>query len=205
MDQKKHSEVEELQKIADSMGKSGDGHSVARQHQTAKELADTLDWVKEMKRNGSGIEEHSIVPADLDGATFPDCIARTSQGDQIGVELTAPGPRWDRWTASCFREMVERTVEKKSQKAKNHRRDGSIVAGLDRLVLLMTLDMEEFKAESFLEGFQLPDTSEFDEVYVMLDYKPDGADGRHPVYRIKGADVQHRRQPSREPSDEDGA
>ena len=190
MDQKKRSEVEELQRIADSMARSGDGHGVDRQYQGAKELADTLDWVREMNRSGCRIEEESIVHAGREGATFPDCIARTSQGDRIGVELTGPGERWDSWTEKCFRDMVERTIEKKSQKAKNHRRDGTTVAGLDRLVLLLTVDMEEFQAERFLEGLHGLDTSEFDEVYIMLDYKPDGADGRHPVFRIKGTDVE---------------
>ena len=201
MDQKERSEIEELRRIADCMEKSRDGHGVARQHQRPKELADTLDWVREMNRNGVGIEEDSIRPADQGGATFPDCMARTSQGDVIGVELTGPGLRWDGWTANSFKEIVGQAIEAKSQKAKTHRRDGTIVAGLDKLVLVMTLNMEAPQVEGFLEECHRPDSSEFDDVYVMLDYKPDGAEGRHPVFSIKGTDVQHPGQSSRERSD----
>lgn len=204
MDEKERTEVKELRRIANSMGRSRDGHGVARQYQEAKELADTLDWVREMNRRGSGIDEGSIVPAEGERVAFPDCIALTEQGDQIGVELTSPGGRWNNWTEIGFREMVERTIEKKSQKAKSHRRDGTCADGLDRLVLLLTVDMDECQAQSFLEAFHVPDTSEFDGVYVMLDYKPDGAGGRHPVFRIKGPDVLLRGQSSREPPDQEG-
>ena len=154
-----------------------------------------------MNRDGRGIVEDSIVPAYGEGAAFPDCVAQTCQGDLIGVELTGPGGRWDSWTQNSFRELVERSIEKKSQKARIHGRDGTIASGLDRLVLLLTVNMEEVQAEKFLEGFRVPSTSEFDEVYVMLDYKPDGADGKHPVFRIKGTHDHHPGQSSRNRSD----
>ena len=57
-------EVEEVQRIADNMKKSRDGQSVGRKHQRAKEIADTIDWVKEMNRSAEQIDENSVQSVD---------------------------------------------------------------------------------------------------------------------------------------------
>ena len=179
-------EMKELQKIVDSMNKSSDGYGVGRHHQRAKEFSDSLDWVREMNRKGKTIDEDSVITVDPDVADFPDCTARTRRGDYLGIEVTGPGGRWDSWNASKFKTTVLGAIKRKSEKAKNHRQGGTAMAGLTKMVLLLTLDMERYQVEKYIEELGMQETSEFDEVYVMLSYEPDGGEGGHPVFQIGG-------------------
>ena len=142
--------MNELQKVVNSMNKSSDGHGVGRENQQAKEFADTLDWVREMNRLGKTIDKDSVRTVDPNVAIFPDCTARTDRGDCLGIEVTGPGVRWDSWNASKFKATVVDAINRKSEKARKHRQDGTVMAGLTKMVLLLTLDMERYQAEEYV-------------------------------------------------------
>ena len=176
---------EELERIVNSMNKSKDGDGVGREHQQAKELGDVKDWAKEMNRIGGKIDEESIRSVDQEQAAFPDCIVRTSRGDCIGIEVTGPGSSWDTWTADIFEKTVEQTIKSKSKKAKKHRQNGTIIGRINRIVLLITIDIERCQMDEYIEKLGIQETSEFEEIYIMMSYQPDDGGGTRPVFQVR--------------------
>ena len=103
------------------------------------------------------------------------------------------GDAWVAWPLEQFREYLGRIVDKKDKKASVKRESRLREQGRSALdlrlsesfLLIFTPELYlQGHLEQYVEKTELPRPRNFDRVFVMGEYRPDGGSGGHPLFEV---------------------
>ena len=188
--------LDELQRTSERDQKRGHATfwNADRQTQSAMEVYAVREWAEVLNEQGRHIDIDSI---QKNSQAYPDCLAEAF-GGIIGVEVTelvdgnaiiqhrilrdfkSPLSVISIWDPDRFRKTLAGIVSKKDLRVQD--------SSLKKQFLLIVTDepwLDEATVSECLREVRLRRPNNFNEVYLMLSYVPDGyGNGRYPVFKI---------------------
>lgn len=190
------------------------GHATSfnapRKYKSCEEVLSVRCWAKEMNRYDCRIDLNTI---RKNPDTYPDCLAMMGGLRKIGIEVTElvdrdairthpeippyegpehfldnlekfQGPLPPKWTLEKFEQHLRNIVRGKNLRGKE--------SSLSKQFLLIVTDepwLDGNTLDDYLDTIELPLPCNFDGVYMMRDYVPDGdGHGNFPVSAVRLAE-----------------
>ena len=182
------------------------GFNAPRKYKLFEEIRSVKRWSEEMNKRGCRIDLNTI---RKNPDAYPDCLAMMGRLRKIGIEVTElvdraaisahpeippyegpehfvqnlekyQGPLPPMWTLKKFEHHLRNIVRRKDLRGKE--------SSLSKQFLLIVTDepwLDGNTLDEHLDAIKLPQPCNFDGVYVMRDYVPDGdGHGHYPVSKV---------------------